>query len=170
MEFIDLAKERYSVRGFKADKVPQELTDKIIQAGYVAPTACNRQAIRIIAVNSEDGLERVKRCTDCHFSAPLTFIICSDTDMCWKRPFDGKKSGDVDAAIVTTHMMLQAAELGLGSTWVMFFKADVARAEFNLPENLEPVAFLPVGYPAEDAAPSAQHTQYRDYNEIVSFA
>lgn len=53
----------------------------------------------------------------------------------------------MDASIVTTHMMLEAIELGLSTTWVMHFKPDAMREEFNIPDNIEPIALLVMGYP-----------------------
>lgn len=169
MDFLELAKERYSVRSFKSDAVPEEIVNRIIEAGCVAPTACNRQSFKIIAVTSPDGLERFRKCTECHFNAPLAFIVCSDREIEWKRRFDGKPSGDVDASIVATHMMLEAASLGIGSTWVMYFMPDAVRKEFALPDRFEPVACLPMGYPSETAAPSPMHSSCRSLEELVSF-
>lgn len=169
MEFLELAKARYSVRSFKADKLPADVVNKIVEAGCVAPTACNRQPLKIIAVTGEEGMEKFRRCTECHYGAPMGFIVCSDLDTAWQRPFDGKKSSDVDASIAATHMMLEAADLGVGSVWVMFFKPDAVREEFSLPDNLEPVALLPMGYPADGSKPSAQHTQFKPLDEMVSY-
>ena len=67
-------------------------------------------------------------------------------------------------------MMLEAADLGIGSTWVMFFKPDVVKAEFDLPDNFEPVVCLPMGYPSDEAKPAPLHSQYRDYGDLVTFA
>lgn len=169
MDFLQLAADRYSVRKFKDTPVPREIVDKILKAGQLAPTACNFQPQKILAVCSVEGLQKLKKCTDCHFNAPLAMIVCNDGSRSWTRPFDGKSSGDVDASIVTTHMMLEAAELGLGSTWVMYFKPDAVTAEFGLPEGIEPIAILPMGYPAEDAAPSPKHGETRPMEEMVKF-
>lgn len=167
MEFLELAKSRYSCRSFKTDKISQDIIDKILEAGYVAPTACNNQPIKIKVLESDKALNKLKKCTDCHFNAPLAFIICYDKTLCWNRPFDGKNSGDVDASIVTTHMMLEAYSLGIGSTWVMFFNPDNVKKEFNFNGDLEPVAILPVGYPSDSAKPSPRHTSYRPKTEII---
>ena len=169
MEFLQLAADRYSVRRFKTDPVPRELIDKILKAGQLAPTACNNQPQKILVVSSAEGLEKLKRCTECHFNAPLAMIVCNDGSRSWTRPFDGKSSGDVDGSIVTTHLMLEAAELGLGSTWVMFFIPDAVKAEFALADGIEPVAILPMGYPADDAAPSPMHEKTRPMAELVQF-
>ena len=105
-DFMELAKARYSVRKFLDKKVPKEIIEKIIEAGMIAPTGCNNQPQRVIVVESQEGLAKIKECTRCHFDAPLVFIISYNKDECWKRPYDGKLSGDIDASIVTTQMML----------------------------------------------------------------
>ena len=169
MSFIELASSRFSVRSFKDTPVPEDVTEKILEAGRLAPTARNNQPQRIIAVRSDEGLEKFRKCTSCHFNAPLAFIVCCDTEECWKRPFDGKSSSDVDASIVATHMMLEAADLGIGSTWVMFFDPDKTRAEFSIPEKIEPVAVLVMGYAADDCVPSDRHSSRKSIGETVRF-
>ena len=57
-----------------------------------------------------------------------------------------KQTGDIDASILTDHMMLQATELGLGSVWVCYFNPDILCREFELPEHLEPINILAIGY------------------------
>ena len=64
-------------------------------------------------------------------------------------------------------MMLQAFELGIGSCWVGYFNANAVLDVLGLPENLTVSALLPMGYPAEDAAPLPLHTQYRDLADTV---
>ncbi len=169
MEFLQLAKERYSVRKFLEKPVESEKLQRILKAGYLAPTACNKQPQKIYVLNSASALEKLKRCTDCHFYAPAALLICYDRNLSWKRDCDGKDSGEIDAAIVNTHMMLEAAELGIGSTWVMWFDPQAAIREFKLPEHIIPVAFLVMGYPAENAHPAKLHEQYRATDEMVKY-
>jgi nitroreductase len=88
--------------------------------------------------------------------------------LCWIREFDGKPSGEIDAAIVATHMMLEAWELGIGSTWIMHFIPDAVKIEFNLSENIIPVCILVMGYPAQEAAPSVLHSRKKDLKDIVT--
>ena len=85
------------------------------------------------------------------------------------RPYDGAQCGVVDASIVTTHMMLRAWELGVGSTWVMHFNPFKMREAFEIPEDVEPVALLVMGYPAPDAVPNERHTAYRPMEETVYY-
>jgi len=169
MEFLKLARNRFSVRNFSVKKVEQNKINAILQAGQVAPTACNLQPQKILVIQSEDALTKLRKCTVCHFHAPLAILTCYDQKLCWKRECDGKTSGDIDAAIVTTHMMLEAAELGIGSTWVMHFIPEAVRDEFQLPENFEPVSILVMGYPADDAIPSSAHHASKNISDTVSY-
>lgn len=169
MDFIELAQKRFSVRSFTSLPVSDEDLFQILEAGRLAPTACNKQPQRILAVRSPEGIENLKKCTECHFNATTALIVCYDKDVCWKRPYDGHDSGDIDASIVTTHMMLEAAGLGIGTTWVMFFIPEAVKTEFSLPENWEPVAILVMGYPSENCVPSEMHSRRKKMTDTVLF-
>ena len=168
-EFMRLAADRFSVRKFDGRSVEPETLEAVLRAGQLAPTACNLQPQRILVINSEDGLARLRKCTHCHFEAPAALLVCHDKEACWKRSYDGKPSGDIDASIVTTHMMLAAAALGVGTTWVMHFDPEAVRREFSVPERLEPTALLVMGYPAEDAEPYPGHLARKKLEETVFY-
>ena len=169
MELMQLMKDRWSVRSFTNQPVEEEKLLQILQAGRLAPTACNNQPQRVLAVRSREGLERWARCTKCHFNEQLVLIVCYDKKQSWKREYDGADSGFVDASIVTTHMMLEAQSLGIGSTWIMYFIPEAVRCEFDLPENLVPVSVLAMGYAAENAVPSPRHAQRKELPETVFY-
>lgn len=169
MEFLQLVKERHSVRKFSDRKVEREKLDLILEAGRVAPTAVNYQPQRILVIDSKENLDKLKSCTPYHFHAPLTLLVCYDSTASWKRSYDNEDMGAVDASIVTTQMMLQTAELGLGCTWVGHFDPKQIRNAFELPEYLIPVALLPIGYPREDSAPHPFHGQRFDMDHTVFF-
>ncbi|MFP3041719.1 nitroreductase family protein, partial [Treponema primitia] len=95
--------------------------------------------------------------------------VCYDKNECWVRKYDGAKSGEVDASIVTTQLMYQAVELGLGTLWVMFFDPAKLIAEFAIPENLVPTALLILGYPADNAVPTDRHTQRHPPEKLVAW-
>lgn len=169
MEFINIAKQRSSVRSYTDKKVETEKLEKILEAAHVAPTAANLQPIHLIAVQSKEGLEKIGKAANI-YGAPLAIIVCADHNKAWVRPFDNKQTGDIDAAILTDHMMLQATELGLGSVWVCYFKPDVISREFNLPANLEPINILVMGYSAENALDPERHWQTRiPVSKLVSY-
>ena len=168
MNFSELAKARYSVRSFKKDEIEKEKLDQIIEEGRVAPTACNYQPQRIFAVKDEALRKRLASVCRFTFDAPLIMVIGYDRDRAWKNRFmPGYCSGETDAAIVCTHMMLQAFELGVGSCWVGYFNARDIEKALDLPENICVTALLPMGYPAEDASPLALHSEYRDRDDTV---
>ena len=122
-----------------------------------------------IAVRSSEGLAKIGKGANL-YGAPLAVIVCADHGKAWVRPFDKKQTTDIDASILTDHMMLQATELGLGSVWICYFKPDVIRREFGLPDNLEPVNILAVGYSDEEAAAPERHSQTRiPVEELVSY-
>lgn len=169
MNFIELAKERYSCRKFKSNKVEQEKIDLILEAGHVAPTAVNRQPQKILVLTDESKLALLKECTKYDFDAPLCFMVCTSKESAYSRGYDGKNSAEIDAAIVTTHMMLEAQDLGLGTTWVMAFNPAKARDLFGVPDELEIVALMPTGYPADDVAVSPLHSKFKNKEDIVSY-
>ena len=169
MDFSELAEMRFSVRAFSEKKVERAVIEKILRAGQVAPTACNRQPQRIFVIESEEALEKLRRCTRSHFHAPLALLVCFDREECWKREYDGKPSGDIDASIVCTHMMLEAANLGVGSTWVMHYIPEAVREEFALPDRLESTALLVMGYPAEGVVPNPLHNSIKPLADTVRF-
>jgi len=169
MNFIEIAKKRYSVRNYSSKKVEKEKLDKILQAAHVAPTAANLQPVHLIAVESKEGLEKISKGANI-YNAPLAIIVCADHNKAWVRPFDQKQTGDIDAAILTDHMMLEATELGLGTVWVCYFQPDVIRKEFDLPDNLEPINILVIGYGNEEAADTERHDHLRiPLTDLVSY-
>ncbi len=169
MNFFELAKSRYSVRNFENKHLPKDVLDVILSAGHVAPTGCNYQPQRILVINTDESIEKLKKCTKCHFDAPTALLVCYNKDECWTRKYDGATSGVIDASIVCTHMMLQAHEIGVGSCWVMHFNPYAIREEFAIPSSFEPVALLVMGYPSKDAKPIAMHSTYRDISETVFY-
>ena len=169
MDFLTLARDRYSVRSFKKQAVEREKLNLVLQAGQLAPTACNFQPQRILVIESDEALNKLKRCTQYHFNAPVALLVCYNTTESWKRPYDGKDSGDYDACIVATHLMLQATELGLGTTWVGHFDPIKISTEFHLPTTFVPVAILPLGYPSDECKPNPMHNSRKPLEGTVAW-
>ncbi|MCI9619776.1 MAG: nitroreductase [Dorea sp.] len=169
MSFLEMAEARYSVRDYTDKKVEQEKLKKILEAAHVAPTAANKQPARLVVVQEEEGLKKIGKAANI-YGAPLAIIVCSDHTKAWTRPFDQKKTTDIDATILTDHMMMEAAELGLGSVWICYFKPDVIRQEFQLPDTLEPVNILAIGYANGSPADPKRHvTQRIPLDELVYY-
>ncbi len=169
MEFEQLIHERYSVRKFKAEHLPRAVIDKILQAGHMAPTGCNYQPQRILVLNTDQSIEKLRECTKCHFDAPCAMLVCHNKEESWVRKYDGALSSPVDAAIVATHMMLAAHNIGVGCCWVMHFDPLAMEKAFHIPQGIEPVALLVMGYPSEDAKPLELHHQFRPMDQTVIY-
>ena len=167
-DFLELAKARYSVRGFDGCDIPDEVVDKIIEAGIAAPTGKNYQPIKIWVFRSEESREKLLSCTSMKFIEPakVIFAVGADPEHSWTRPSDGKNIADVDAAIVITHMMLEIHDLGYGSTWIGYF--DVNRLAELYPETkgYSMIGLLPVSGIAKE--PSERHEKRKPRSEIVT--
>lgn len=161
MDFLEFSRKRYSVRSYSQQPVEDEKINKILQAAMIAPTAVNYQPQKIYVLKSPEALQKVRSITRSTYEAPLVFLVCSDTDRSWHSPFvSGYDSGEMDASIVCTHMMLEAEDLGLGSVWVLLFDPEKVRKAFHLPEHIVPHCLLPVGYPSQNATP------YRPWHDV----
>jgi nitroreductase len=168
MDFLKLARERYSVRSFEKRPVSDGELRAILEAGRCAPTARNFQPQKIFVAKSKESLDTLKNVCRFTFDAPTVLVIGYDKERSWKNklmpPYD---SGETDAAIVATHMMLMAASLGIGTCWVGYFNADDVRKALSLPENVVITALMPIGYPAKDSVPADFHTQTRELADTV---
>jgi len=168
MTFLELAKKRYSARAYEDRPVEPEKLDAILEAGRVAPTAHNNQPQKVLVVQSPEGLAKVAKGYR-GFGAPVVLVVCADHSESWRRAYDGKDSADIDAAIVTDHMMLCATDLGLGSVWVCAFNPQIIREQFGLPSNLEPVNLLMIGYALGEPKSPSRHGEARKAPEKTVF-
>ncbi len=169
MNFKDLTAQRYSLRKFSDRPVEDEKLQLILEAAQSAPTAHNLQPQRIFVLRSPEALEKADACMGCHFHPPVILAVAYDAQEAWKREDDGKNHGEIDAALAVMQMMLQAAELGLGTTYVGMFDPQKLLAAFPEMAGLTPIAMLPLGYPAEGAHPARLHAQRKPLEETVRY-
>lgn len=167
MDFLELSKARYSCRKFSDRRVPRELLDKILEAGIAAPTAVNTQCFKMWVMTSPEAKAAIREATTCHFGADAFILLGCREEGAWVRSYDQRSFSDVDGAIAATHLMLEIQDLGLGTTWVGWFDAPALKARFPQMEGYDLIALFPIGYPAEDAAPSERHTQRKSREELV---
>lgn len=163
--YFEVIEERFSCRAFTAEKLTIEQIHTILKAANLAPTAVNYQPQRILVVENQVLLEKMKEATRFLFDAKTVFVVCYDKEESWKRRSDGKDHGDIDASIAATHMMLAATALGLGSCYVCSFKNDILRDILDIPANLEINCILPVGYPKDINS----HASRKDIEDIVIY-
>lgn len=169
MNFLELAKKRHSVRKFNEIKVEEEKLKLILEAGRVAPTAKNAQPQVLIVVRKEEGLEKLAKVTPCLFGATCAIIVCADTNKSHIRKHDNHDTKDIDATIITDHMMLQATDIGVQSLWVCNFNPHILKEEFNLPDNIEAFNILVLGYSDVEPKSSDRHSETRKPIEETVF-
>ena len=168
MNFLQLAKDRYSCRKLSDRPVEPEKIDRILEAAQAAPTATNAQPYHIWVLQSPEALEKIRTCTSCHFDAKVLMLVGGDEKAAWVRPFDGRNFADVDATIVATQLMLAVQAEGLGTTWVGWFDANRVRELFPETAGYDLVALFPIGYPAADAKPAPRHFERLSRDEAVT--
>lgn len=168
MDFTALAASRYSVRSFSDKPVPADLLKKVLEAGRLAPTAMNRQSQRVYVIQSPEAMEKLFSVRTC-YGAPVVLLICGDTDEACNRPKVDHCLAEMDASIVASHMMLEAAELGLGTCWMCAFEPAKVAEAFDLPAHITPYLLMPVGYASDDCQPSPRHTDRKALEETVFF-
>jgi nitroreductase len=171
MSFLDIARNRYSCRNYDTQPVDQVKLDLILEAGRVAPSAVNFQPWHFFVLTESADLEKFYSAYHREWfnTAPCVIVICGDHERAWKRKSDGKDHADVDVAITTDHMTLQATELGLGTCWICNFDVKKTRELLKLPAHLEPIVILPVGYPLDEVVPDRHDEKRKPLSEIVSY-
>jgi nitroreductase len=150
MDFAELIRTRYSVRAYKRSPVEEDKLQEVLEAARLAPTAANRQPFKLIVIRTagrEGELQRIYH-RDWFVQAPLVLCACAIPARGWVR-VDGKPYTDVDVAIAMDHLILAATNVGLGTCWIAAFDPSAAREVLNLPADVEPIAFTPLGYPAD---------------------
>ena len=173
MDFLELARQRYSERRFAPGPVEPEKLNRILEAGRIVPTAHNNQPQRIYVLQSAEALETLKTVTSFHYNAPLALLICYDAETVWRseaeRLYENYHSGEQDASIAATTMMYAAEELGVHSLWVRGFDAKQVQAAYALPAAHCPALILLLGYPNEQARPSRLHTLRMPLEDMVTY-
>ncbi|MCL3781082.1 nitroreductase [Prolixibacteraceae bacterium JC049] len=164
MTLQEIIEKRYSVRSYLDKPVEEEKLLKVLNAGRLAPSAVNFQPWKFVVVKDSENKKAFESVyhRDWFNQAPVYIIICADHTQSWKRAADEKDHADIDAAIAIDHMTLMAIELGLGTCWVCNFYTDQCREKLNMPEHMEPVAILSLGYPANETTPNKKRKSLDD--------
>jgi nitroreductase len=155
MKFQELITKRCSVRAYKPDPVEDDKLARVLEAARIAPTAANRQAFRVIVVRTGEHKADLQRIygRDWFVQAPYVLCVCAVPSEAWVRKADGWNAAEVDATIVMSHIVLAAAEEGLGTCWIAAFDPAAAREVLGIPPEVIPSAFTPLGYAADSPLP-----------------
>jgi len=167
MEYPELIAARYSVRAYRPDPVEDEKLQAVLEAARLAPTAANRQPFQLVVLHTAGREEQIGKIyhRPWFVQAPLVIAVCAISSQAWVRESDRFNARLIDAAIVADHLILAAANLGLGTCWVAAFNVDAARRVLQLPEEAEPVVFTPLGYPADSPGPKVR----KPLSELVRY-
>ncbi len=165
MDIMQLMRDRYSCRGFTDEHVGEAELASILEAGRIAPSACNNQPWRFIVLQGAEGLAKVDGCTKCRYGAPVAVLVCFDKDASAKNPAVTPDYGWIDCGLAIMQMALEAKALGLDSCIVGAYDPSAARVALNIPENLVTYQFLMLGY--AEKGPVRMHFDRRSMEEVV---
>ena len=155
------------MRGYRPDPVEDEKLQAVLEAARLAPTAANRQPFQLVVMHTEgreDEIGKIYR-RPWFVQAPIVIGVCAISSQAWVRESDRFNARLIDAAIVADHLILAAANLGLGTCWVAEFNVEAARSVLGLPDEVEPVIFTPLGYPAVQPGPKVR----KPLSELVRY-
>ena len=154
MDFQELIRQRRSLRGYKSDPVSEDILYRVLGAGRIAPTACNRQAFHLIVVTNEKTRARMKDvyARDWFHTAPVILVGCAEPAKAWQRA-DGFNAAEIDLGIVMDHIILAATEEGLATCWVCAFDEAKTKEILGIPSDVRVIAMTPLGYPSAEPLP-----------------
>ena len=167
--FLDLVRLRQSVRNYLPKEVEHEKLDYIFECVRLAPSACNLQPWRFLVIKGTEARKDLQKCyaRDWFAEAPVYIIACADHTVAWHRKSDNKDHSDVDISIAVEHLCLAASEQGLGTCWVCNFDVELCKKLFYIPDHIEPIALIPIGYPSKDVSSDKQRKETGDiFQEI----
>ena len=150
MEYIDLIHSRESIRNYDPNRpVPNEIMEKILDAGRLAPSACNIQPWKFLVISSSEMLEKVRLCYNRQWfkDAPHILVILGLKNQAWKRSYDGYNSIETDVAIAMTHIILGAENEGVGTCWIAAYDPEILKKALNTEEGQMIFGITPLGYP-----------------------
>lgn len=160
---------------FSEKKIKKEDLTKILEAGWLSPTAKNLQPQKIFVVNTKKGIEKLKKTTNNLHEASTVLIVCSDRNEAYIE--NHFTSYNTDGILVTLNMILEATRLGIDNMWIKNFNEDIVQKEFEIEKNIMPISLILLGYKTNDSVGfSAKDfnkelpvSQRKTFNEIVKF-
>jgi nitroreductase len=167
MEFNAVIENRYSCRDYKPEVPTNELLESLIEKALLAPSAVNKQPYHVLILNSEPALEKVRKTYSRPWfvSAPVVLLVSAIQSQGWVRS-DGTNHALIDTTIFIDHLTLVASSLKLATCWVCNFEVNRLKQLFDFPEGFEPIALVPIGYPATDEIPFKKR---KALNQIITY-
>ena len=146
ISLIDVILSRRSIRRYEEKKVPEEVLEKILEAGRQAPSAGNRQLWHFIVLTSDEIKEKLShgRWNTFIKDSAFTIVGCGYTGDLYSR-----KWSTIDTIIALQNMVIAAWALGIGSCWIGDFKEEEVKKLLNIPDDWKIIALVSFRYPAE---------------------
>ncbi|MHB8278662.1 MAG: nitroreductase family protein [Candidatus Humimicrobiaceae bacterium] len=166
--FMEIIEKRKSIRSYKNISVEKEKLDYVIEAFRKAPSAKNLQPWKLVIVTDKDIIKNlVVACRNQTFigEAPIVIVACAKEEEAYGTMGGYLNSFPVDIGISFEHIMLAAAEQGLGTCWIGAFSEKAVKDIIGVPENVKVVALTPLGYPDEQG----RVRNRKPVEEIVSY-
>lgn len=159
MEFMKVVRNRRSIRRYKRDPVPEDVLNQILEAARLAPSAGHRQPWHFVVIRDAET-KRQLGISSWAAQAPIVIVGCADTET------REEPKCFVDVSIAFEHMVLAAANFGLGTCWLGYLGADeTIKKILGIPEHMKVVAVTPLGYPDEIPGPKTRKT----LSEIIHY-
>ncbi len=161
MDFLELCKKRYSLRKYSNKVVPEDVLERIIEAARLAPSACNSQPWHFVVVR--DSTKKAMLCEEAFSGiysmnkfakeAPVIIVVITEK-MKFAAALGGMLRGTqyslIDIGIACEHLILQAAQEGVGSCMLGWFDENAVKKILGLPKNVKIDLLISLGYPPED--------------------
>jgi len=170
MDFLEIAKRRYSCRSFKPDAVENDKLMKVLEAARIAPSAVNYQPWHFYVIQLPENKEKIAEAYHREWmkAAPVIIVACGNKHISWKRS-DGKEHMEIDISIAIDHITLEATDLGLATCWICNFHPRKIKEILNLPSYIEPIALIPLGYPTDVPDINRHATKRKTLQDIVTW-
>jgi nitroreductase len=172
---MEIIRSRRSVRGYRDLPVEDEKIRELVEAARLAPSACNSQPWRFVAARGETKRELVDKALGRLVvgnrwaqTAPVVIAACADLSFVTHKvaaQVQGLEFHLLDMGIAVEHLVLRAAELGLGTCWIGWFDEAEVRRVLKIPKGVRVTALVTVGYPS--SAPAAGEQKRLRMDEIL---
>lgn len=151
MEVLEAIKGRRSVRSFLDQPVEREILEQLVEAAIWAPSGGNAQTWRFVVITDPERIRRIKTVSPGLLGDPPAVIaVCQDLNEA--RAKGGEQGANflayVDAAMATQNLLLAAHAAGLGTCVVASFHRGAVGRLLGLPDGVEPLLLVSVGWPA----------------------
>lgn len=159
MDVFDAVRTVLAVRQYRDTPVPAEIVRHIVEAGHLTASSMNKQPWHFILVENHDTLRRLGELAPTGryiVEAPLAIVVA----------IDDTRFAVSDASRAIQSMILTAWSEGVGSNWVGFHGLDAVKPLLGIPDQLDVLAIVPFGYPAQPA--SAGHKARKALGEVFS--